>query len=140
MVREPARRTRTATALAACTVVLSAVLPGHQPLWRLLSPNVYRLTTSQRAGEAVVRSVPRDATVATQAAIAPHMTHRDGIYLIDDKTPDTDYVIAAAGLSPWPSATAHDLMAIVNDRRQHGYVTVFEQDGWVILRRSDSHK
>jgi hypothetical protein len=49
--------------------------------------------------------------------------------------PDAEYVIAAIDLDPWP-VTREELARLVSDRRQRGYEPAFEQDGWVVLRRS----
>ena len=53
--------------LAAVLVGVSSLLPGHQPLWRVLSPGAYRQTTVTRTGYEVLKLIPRDASVAAQA-------------------------------------------------------------------------
>ncbi len=133
--RTDAQRIRVVTGAAALSLLLSALLPGHQPLWMVLSPMTYRQTTVARTGYEVLTLVPPDASVAAQAAVVPHMSQRARVYMLVPNAPDTDFVVAAADLSPWPSASYAEIAGLVAERRQRGYTTMFERDGWVLLRR-----
>jgi uncharacterized membrane protein len=134
-IGEPVARARTVATSAGVTVVLSSILPGHQPLWRLLSPNMYITSAVHRSGQAALALVPPDASVVAQAAIASHLTHRDEIYVLDRQAREAEYVIAATHLSPWPAASEHEIKTLVSERRRRGYALLFEQDGWILLRR-----
>ncbi len=120
--------------VAAC-VVLSAILPGHQPLWRLFRVEHYRATNVQRMGKTMVAMIPPDAAVVAQAAIVPHLSHRDHLFVLDAIAPDAEYVIAADRLDPWPLESLDELRALVDARRARGYRPIAEQDGWIVLRR-----
>ena len=92
--------------LAGVCVLLASLLPGHQPLWRLLSPKPYRFDTIDRTGPEAMGVVPPDAPVIAQTAVAPHLTHRKDLFRLDPQAPEADYVIAVPERSPWPNATA----------------------------------
>jgi hypothetical protein len=70
-----------------------------------------------------------------QAAIVPHLSHRDRIYVLEDGAPEADFVIASARLSPWPASSQESVDAWLEQRRQAGYREIFAKDGWVVLRR-----
>jgi uncharacterized membrane protein len=117
-------------------VLLSALLPGHQPLWRLFSPTFYRFGALERAGGQVLGVVPADASVVAQTNVAPHLSHRASLYQLTPDAPPADYVIAVEGRSTWPVATFQEIRALLDERRRQGYRVVFEQDGWIVLRRA----
>ena len=117
-------------------VVLASILPGRQPLWRVLSPGHYRAAPADASGVTAFMMIPSGASVVAQAAIAPHLSHRSSIFVLSDQAPDADYVIAAAHLNPWPVATGAELSDIVDSRFGDGYSVVYDHDGWRVLRRT----
>jgi uncharacterized membrane protein len=131
MVRE-----RTRAALATACVVLAAFLPGHQPLWRIVSPAFYRTSAIDRAGSDALRVVPAEASVVAQTNIAPHLSHRALLYQLAPHAPDADYVIAVEEHDPWPVATFAEIRLLINERERQGYRVVFGRDGWIVLRRA----
>ncbi len=128
------RAQRLMTAAAAASVLLSAVLPGRQPLWRIFAPAHYASTEAVAVGRALVRMIPEGASVVAQAAVVPHLSLRDRIYVLDGRAPDADYVLASDSLSPWPAADFNELRQLLEDRQARGYVVMIERDGWTILR------
>jgi uncharacterized membrane protein len=124
------------TGFAAACVLLSAVLPGHQPHWRLFRLRHYQFTPAQRAGYDVIARIPRDAAVVAQAAVVPHLSQRERVYVLDEHAPDAEFVVLATSLSPWPMPAVADVERLAADRRARGYAVVVEQDGWTLLRRS----
>ena len=134
-IPDPAARRRMLAILAGVCVLLASLLPGHQPLWRLLSPKPYRFDTIDRTGQEAMGVVPPDAPVIAQTAVAPHLTHRKDLFRLDPQAPEADYVIAVPERSPWPNATAAEVYALLAERRRQGYGVIFERDGWVVLRR-----
>lgn len=121
--------------VAAASVVLSALIPGRQPLWRVFAPGHYRSTDIDVTGREVVAMVPREASVVAQAAVVPHLSTRPQIYMLDAAAPDADYVVMSDRLSPWPAASVEELRALMHTRRAQGYAVVFEDRGWTLLRR-----
>jgi uncharacterized membrane protein len=134
-VRSHAIRVRLTFGLAAASVVLSSILPGHLPLWRLLAPRFYQQTVFHRTGHEILALLPEGRSVVAQAAVAPHLSQRDHVYVLDPRAPDADFVVASAQLNPWPARSFDELARLLDDRRRHGYVAIFEEHGWILLRR-----
>jgi uncharacterized membrane protein len=122
------------TCLTAC-VALSAILPGHQPLWRVFTAEHYRASEGQRTGESILATIPADAAVIAQAAVVPHLSRRERIFIFDANAPDADYLVAAERLNPWPLGSSDELRTLIAARRSRGYHPIVEKDGWVVLRR-----
>jgi uncharacterized membrane protein len=131
---EAARRWTTATLASAC-VLLAALLPGHQPLWRLFSPRSYHFGALERTGRDALRLVPDHAPVVAQTNVAPHLSHRAELYRLDSEAPEADYVIAVDGRSTWPVGNFAGVRDLLRERQRRGYETVFERDGWIVLQR-----
>ncbi len=128
-------RPRLVIAAAAAMVVLCAVLPGRQPLWRVFAPEHYRLSPNAAIGRQVLALVPPEAAIVAQAAIVPHLSQRTTIHVLDADAPEADYVIAQPDLSPWPNATREEVERLVRERERRGYAVVVRRDGWTLLRR-----
>lgn len=122
-------------ALTGASLLLSSLLPGHQPLWDLFSPEHYRTTQFPRTGYRVIERIPEGASVVAQAAVVAHISHRERVYVFDAKAPDADFVVASTGLSPWPHTSYADLARLLHDRRGRGYTVLLDENGWTVLRR-----
>ena len=126
---------RVVLGVAAASLVLSAFIPGRQPLWRVFAPGHYRSTDVDVMGRVVVAMIPDRASVVAQAAIVPHLSTRPEIYVLDASAPEADYVVMSEQLHPWPVASIGELKTLIDDRRARGYDVVFQQQGWTVLRR-----
>jgi uncharacterized membrane protein len=135
---DPTRARRLVVGVSAASVVLSSILPGRQPLWRLLSPRHYQTTASERVGYQALALIPRDATVTAQGALLPHLSQRDEIYILEPgvPVPATEFIVASASVSPWPFDAYEGIAVMLDERRIAGYAVVFEEGGWILLRRS----
>ena len=121
--------------VAAASVILSALVPGRQPLWRVFAPAHYRTTDMDVIGRTAVAMVPDGASVVAQGAIVPHLSRRFDIHMLNAAAPDADYVVMSESLNPWPAATMEELRASMANRQARGYEVVFERRGWTVLRR-----
>ena len=128
-------RKRLVDSTAWVCVLLSSLLPGNQPFWSLLSPDHYRQTEFERTGYAVLNLVPEEASVVAQAAIVPHISQRDSIYMLDSTAPDAEFVITSSGLSPWPNQDYSEIRLLLDDRLDRDYHVIFAENGWTVLRR-----
>jgi hypothetical protein len=79
--------------------------------------------------------VPDESSVVAQALVVPHLSQRASIHVLDHVAPDADFVIACTKMSPWPLPGRDGLVQLLDDRRRRGYVAVFEENGWIVLRR-----
>ena len=134
-VNTPLRARRVTTWAIAAMVVLSAFLPGRQPMWRLFSPARYGPTAPERHARAVLAMIPPDASVAAPAAIAAHLSERDRIHILEATVPSTDFIVAHSQVDPWPLPTHDALNQVLNERGARGYRLVYEADGWTVLRK-----
>jgi len=124
--------------LAGGSVVFSAILPGNQPFWDLFSFEHFRPHADRPIWTEMSARIPPDASVVAQAALLPQLSQRDSVYLLDHDGKDADFLAATMRLSPWP-APNHDILAVwIDAKRQAGYRTIFERDGWILLGRSDA--
>lgn len=127
--------------IAGLCVLLSAFLPGHQPIWRLFSPSFYARPAFAGAADRALALIPRDASVMAQGAVGSHLSEREHIYMIrPDQTAapsaPPDFVIAAPELlSPWPLADAAAVRAVIDQYSANGYTRLFDEAGWVVLKK-----
>ena len=123
-----------AGAAIAC-VLLSSVLPGRQPHWRLLSRGHYTSAPFENKGREVLGLIPDEASVVAQAAILPHLSQRRAIYVLDQHAPDADFVVASALIGPWPFSSWDEIASMLERWKQKGYRPVRDEDGWHLLQR-----
>jgi uncharacterized membrane protein len=122
----------------ALSMVLALVVPGHQPLLRLLTQGHYRIAVGRGAAAAALGFIPPDASVVAQASLLPHLSQREKIYVLNTDAPDADYVVACTTLNAWPLSGPEQIADLVQQRRVHGYATIFEDEGWVVLKSPNS--
>jgi uncharacterized membrane protein len=131
----PEARRRLLTGAAVACVLLSSLLPGRQAHWRLLSPGHYRAVPFADAAQRVLALVPADASVVAQTALLPHLSARRTVFMLEAGAPEADYVVASTHVSPWPAATLEEIAALTEERQRRGYTVVYDEDGWLVLRR-----
>jgi uncharacterized membrane protein len=131
------RRARLALGMSSAIVILSAILPGRQPVWRLFAFDRYIPGKVESSAPEAFRAIPPDASVAAPAAIAAHLSMRHQIVLIEaGSRPATEFIVVHRDVNPWPLEHFDALQAVIDDRRANGYESTYEQDGWTILRRT----
>jgi uncharacterized membrane protein len=133
-ISRPEPRRKVIVAAVGASVVIAAIVPGHQPHWRLFRAAHYQAVAARRAAPAALAVIPRDAAVVAQAPILPHLSQRVRIYVLKRAAPDAEYVVAAPDLDPWPM-TRPELADAIAQFTQRGYAAVFDRDGWIVLRR-----
>lgn len=133
---------RFATSVAALCLLLCALLPGHEPMWKLLSPSFYAAPPFADAAVRALALIPNSASVMAQSPVVPHLSRRNEIYMMRTDGPsvgiDTEFVIATTNdVSFWPFANADGVRAQLSMYKQRGYMTMFDEQGWIVLRRRD---
>lgn len=118
-------------------LVANIYLLPTQPLWALTIANVWRSSDAEKDGHDALKVIPRDATVVAQVNIAPHLTHRRGIYIIYPNlpAPDPDYAIASSHVTHYPHDSFQQIADYITRLEQKGYVRVFDRNGWVVVQR-----
>ena len=131
----PEARRKLIAGVVTASVIIAAILPGHQPHWRLFRASHYRPIPARTPAAEAFALIPREASLVAQGAILPHLSQRQQIYLLKRDAPDMEYVVAASDLDPWPM-TRQELDEVVAQFRRRGYAAVFDRQGWIVLRRS----
>jgi uncharacterized membrane protein len=133
-MRSAASQRRALVAILSLMLLACAVAPGHQPVLELFKPRHYRPVPFQDAASQALDKIPSTASVVAQSPIVPHLSQRKAIYMLEDKAPEADFVIAAPErVNQWPLASAADVQRLLDERRARGYQTVFESNGWIVL-------
>jgi hypothetical protein len=115
------------------------LLPGF-PLWNLTSAGYRQLSASDLTGRKAVSLIPPTSSVVAQGAITPHLSHRRELYLLNPLAviPDSDFIIASERVSPFPFPSFQDINYYLEAQQARGYRKIFEEEGWIILRRETS--
>jgi uncharacterized membrane protein len=118
-------------------LILNLYLLPQFPLWNLTSPAYWRMSASDLAGRRAVSLIPPTVSVAAQAPVTPHLSHRRMIYVLNPLTiiPDSDFIIASDRVSSFPFPGFQDIKYYLNAQEARGYRKIFEQEGWVVLKR-----
>jgi uncharacterized membrane protein len=124
-------RRRWAAAACATAVALCAVFPFQ----RLLRPGEWQTTGQERAAAAAIAAVPDGATVEAANNLGPHLTARATVLLLDATPRGAPWVIADVERPSFPFASVAEQRDRVARLRGQGYAVVFDQAGYVVLRR-----
>lgn len=122
----------------AVILALNLQLVPQQPLWNLADANYWRLTESDLTGRRALKMIPAEASVAAQAPIVPHLSHRRHIFLLAYNlvtTPDADYIIACESLNTFPYPGFPEIREYLNAQEEKGYRRIFDENGWIVLQR-----
>jgi uncharacterized membrane protein len=123
---------------ASCLIAaLNLYLLPRFPLWRLTSSEFRHLQVSDRVGQNAVSQIPLEASVLAQGPITPHLSHRRAIFVLNPLVilPDCDFIITSDRINPFPAPAYEDIQSYLNRQLIRGYRKVFDEDGWVILKR-----
>jgi uncharacterized membrane protein len=120
--------------LAATPAIIGLILLPKFPLFNLLKPSYYMLSSTDRVGKLAVSKIPSEASVTSQDAVASHLSERQKIYDLRPKAPDSDYVIADTSLTAWPNPDYETVQAYLNVEKLKGYHEIFFDQGWVVLK------
>ena len=133
------RPQRAVSLTCACVILsLNLYLLPRQPLWKLTSVDYWRLSQSDMTGRRAVKMIPAEASVAAQAPIVPHLSHRRRIFLLAYNLvsiPDADYIILSERLDTFPYPGFPEIKQYLGAQEEKGYERIFEENGWIILRR-----
>ncbi len=105
---------------------------------RLIQPAFYSLSAADKSTHKALSLIPRDSSVAAQAAF-PQLSSRREIYNlpIDLSQYKPGYIVAAQGYDMWPFASVEELNSFIQRAvERFGYEQVFLQNGVVVLRRN----
>ncbi|MET7484818.1 DUF2079 domain-containing protein [Streptomyces sp. NPDC005538] len=123
-------------ALAVSAAVTVILLPQY-PLWQLTQPATWRTEPRLATARRLMDKIPDNATVAASNRLAPQLTSRAEVTVfgMPGSRPDPRWIIDDTGQPQgWPISPEQD-RALLDDARAHGYRTVADEDGYVLLER-----
>jgi uncharacterized membrane protein len=110
------------------------------PLGHFIRHPFWRFTPAEMTGKEALGLVPADASVLAQSSLVPHLSHRPIIDMINAKSvqaaPTEDYVVVCLMTGYWPLSHQADLLNLLKTRENQGYAVLFNQDGWVVLKKT----
>jgi len=124
-------------AVGAFILVANIFVLHSTPLVALADKSFYSIPYDDQVGYTALSLIPPHASVTAQDAIVPHLSDRTLIYNISPfrtDVPATDYIIASNRVSPWPEPDQSAVTQYLT-QRAGTYDTIFNKDGWVILRK-----
>ena len=127
-----------ACGVAVCAVAL--ILVPWFPLGGMLHPSFYQRNARMTAAAAAVSAVPPGVTVEAAGGIGPHLSARDTVLLWDGENPPrwAPWVVADVGQVAFSFATIKAEKERVAVLLQHGYRSVFNQRGYIVLHRAST--
>ncbi|WP_030197558.1 DUF2079 domain-containing protein [Streptomyces sp. NRRL S-87] len=125
--------------LAGCAGVTLLLLP-HFPFWQLVKADTWRNHPRTAVAHQVMAEIPDDATVQASHYLVPHLADRTSVSLYGwgDSRPNPEWIMVDTEVAPqwrWPMSVVQESYAL-EDARAHGYRTVVERDGFVLLSRT----
>ena len=107
-----------------------------------LHPSFYHRNAKETTAAAAVAAVPGGVTVEAVNHLGPHLSGRDTVLLWDGDGEDPAVPAVGGrgretgGSSPsTPSSSRNNESALL---REHGYQTVFERGGYIVLHSPDA--
>lgn len=95
---------------------------------------LFSLREGDKIGRAAISLIPRGASVSAQDPIIPHISGRKEVYALKLSLP-TDFYIRGGSLNTWPLPGEAEIDTIFATREAEGYVRIFDQAGWVVLKK-----
>lgn len=131
-------RARTVLVGGAAAVALANLAVATQfPLADLVDSDFYRPSAEDRARQAALSHIPRDASVLTGSRMMAHLTHRDKVYEMRAYKQPADYIVtdpAEYFWTRWPKAGYFDRQRLFLDKGG-SYETIFSAGKVVVLKR-----
>ncbi len=128
-------------AVAMCAV--GVYLVPKFALGPALHSSFYHRTAEEQTAAAAVAAVPSGVTVEAVNALGPHLSGRDTVLLWDGdgETPVfAPWVVAATGGRQFTFHSVQEQEQRIALLKRHGYQTVFDRGGFIVLRSPDAAK
>lgn len=104
---------------------------------RLIRASFYTLSDADKSAHQALAIIPKEASVAAQAAF-PQLSSRREVYNlpIDLSKYQPEYIIAAEGYDMWPFNSTQELSSFLSSAvEQYGYEQVLLENGVIVLKR-----
>lgn len=129
---------RHARGLAIGSLAIGLVISMSQPLGAVFDGTFWQRDARAEAANHVLSLIPENVTVAATNRLAPQLTSSRDVYLFAADSPDlarADWVVVDIAEPDWPNDPP-TVRRQIEQLRHHGYRTVIERSGFVLLTRS----
>ncbi|MFI6443392.1 DUF2079 domain-containing protein [Kitasatospora sp. NPDC050543] len=133
---ERTRRRALVLGLASAGCVLVAAVP--MGLATLALPSNWRPATSEAALVRAAALIPDGASVEADNQVAPRLTARTDVVLVDQTPRGREYVLTRSDKRSFPFATDREQAERIQLLLAHGYRQIWAEDGVVLLHRESS--
>ncbi|WP_245687328.1 DUF2079 domain-containing protein [Streptacidiphilus griseoplanus] len=117
---------------ALCNLVATSCLG----LYGLANPRIWSPPADRRALIQAAALIPDGASVEADNNVAPHLTARADVVIVDAVPHGREYVLMRSGVRAFPFATVEEQQQRIQLLLGHGYTAVWSRDGAVLLRRT----
>lgn len=112
---------------------------ANSNIWRIIKPSRYSHVKDYKDVRRLINLIPRDASVAAQSALVPHIPKRRDIYMLPengDGTTGAEYVLVHTGVNPWPYQRAELLKFVKRLRTDESYAVIQEINEIILFKRN----
>jgi len=114
-------------------VIALALVPQFD-IGKMLHPSFYKRTPVESAEAAAVTHVPAGVLVEAAGSLGVHLDARDTVELWGSGSPEfPQWAVASVSAAQLGFHDVADQVERVDELRAHGYVTVFSQDGYLVM-------
>lgn len=107
---------------------------SRMPFDQMAKPWWSHTSAFERAENAAVAVIPNGATVEASDHLAPHLTDRANVMLLDTRSHNAPWVVFDEAYVDWP-LTSYDQQARIAWLGTHGYQVVFDRSQIVVYHR-----
>ncbi|WP_086826711.1 DUF2079 domain-containing protein [Streptomyces sp. NRRL B-24572] len=122
---------------AVAAIALSSAAAVALGLNLLVRPDFWRPSPDKRPLAAAAALIPDGATVEADNTIAPRLTARTDVVIADGTPRGADWFLLRTDDRTFPFASTDEQRRRVELLLAHGYTQVWQQDGTVLLHRTD---
>ncbi|MER5203779.1 DUF2079 domain-containing protein [Streptomyces sp. NPDC002825] len=122
---------------AVAALALSSVAAVVLGLNLLVRPDSWRPSPDKRPLATAAALIPDGATVEADNTIAPRLTARTEVVIADRTPRGADWVLLRVNDRTFPFASPEEQRQRIDLLLAHGYTTAWQQDGTVLLHRTD---
>ena len=114
----------------------------YQQYYRGYSPLAFtfswpKQTDHDRIGLEIMETIPPDAAVSAQSDLAPHLSHRENIFLFPQNLDKADYIMLDVTSIVFPIRAYKEYHDIVTEVMASGFGVAASKDGYLLLERGE---
>ncbi|MEU6709413.1 DUF2079 domain-containing protein [Streptomyces wuyuanensis] len=122
------------------SAAVSLLLLPHFPFWQMVQTETWRDDPRVAVARSLMKRIPDDAAVQASSQLVPQLTARTEVSLFGYHVsrPDPEWIMVDTWVPHhrrWPLDAVREKAAL-DYARAHGYETVIDREGFVLLRRS----